>query len=64
MVKSPGVMRGYWNRAVETAPALDADGWLHTGDIGRIADGRLYIARRIKEILVLSRRRRLRRSTW
>jgi len=54
LVKSPGVMRGYWNRPEDTRKALDADGWLHTGDIGRLEMGRLYIMGRIKEILVLS----------
>ena len=54
LVKSPGVMRGYWNRPDETSKVLDADGWLHTGDIGRLAMGHLYIMGRIKEILVLS----------
>ncbi len=53
-VKSPGVMRGYWNQPEDTRRAIDADGWLHTGDIGRLEAGRLYIAGRIKEILVLS----------
>lgn len=54
LVKSPGVMRGYWNRPEDTSQALDADGWLHTGDIGRLEMGHLYITGRIKEILVLS----------
>jgi len=54
LVRSPGVMRGYWNLPEDTRRAIDADGWLHTGDIGRIEAGRLYIAGRIKEILVLS----------
>jgi long-chain acyl-CoA synthetase len=33
---------------------IDADGWLHTGDQARIADGRVYLTGRIKDILVLS----------
>jgi long-chain acyl-CoA synthetase len=54
LVKGPGVMRGYWNRPEDTSKVLDADGWLHTGDIGRLEMGHLYITGRIKEILVLS----------
>jgi long-chain acyl-CoA synthetase len=40
-VRSPGLMLGYWNAPEATAAAL-RDGWLHTGDIGRI-DGRGYV---------------------
>jgi long-chain acyl-CoA synthetase len=54
LVKSPGVMCGYWERPEETGRAIDADGWLHTGDLGRLEVGHLYITGRIKEILVLS----------
>lgn len=49
--RSPLVMLGYWQRPEETARAIDADGWLHTGDIGRRRrDGRYAIAGRIKEM--------------
>ncbi len=54
LVRSPGVMLGYWNSPENTADAIDAEGWLHTGDIGEIRDGRLYIRGRLKEIIVLS----------
>ncbi|MGI9334916.1 MAG: AMP-binding protein, partial [Gammaproteobacteria bacterium] len=54
LVKSPGVMAGYWQRDEDTASTIDAHGWLHTGDQARIVDGRLYITGRIKEIIVLS----------
>ena len=48
------IMQGYWNRPEETAEVL-RDGWLYTGDLGRLDDqGRLYITGRKKEILVLA----------
>ena len=34
------VMRGYWNQPDKTAEAIDADGWMHTGDLARMDDGR------------------------
>jgi long-chain acyl-CoA synthetase len=53
--RSPAVMLGYWHRPEETARAVDAEGWLHTGDIAeRRDDGYLAIGGRLKEILVLS----------
>jgi long-chain acyl-CoA synthetase len=54
LVRSPGVMMGYWNNHAATSEVIDADGWLHTGDQARIESGRIYITGRIKDILVLS----------
>ena len=54
LVKSPGVMLGYWNNHQATSEMIDADGWLHTGDQARIENKRIYITGRIKDILVLS----------
>lgn len=55
MLKGPSVMKGYYNRPDMTAEVLDKDGWLHTGDIGRIEqDGHIYITGRIKNMIVLS----------
>jgi len=53
-VRSPGVMLGYWNHEQATKDVIDEDGWLHTGDKGKIVDNHIYITGRIKEILVLS----------
>ncbi len=54
LIRGPVVMQGYFNRPDATAAAL-VDGWLHTGDLGRLdGDGRLVITGRRKEIIVLS----------
>ncbi len=53
-VRSPGVMKGYWNNDKAFAETVDADGWLHTGDKARLEDGRIYITGRIKDVLVLA----------
>ena len=54
LVRSPSVMMGYWNQDEATRLAIDADGWLHTGDKARIEQDHIYITGRLKEILVLS----------
>jgi len=55
LTRGPHVMKGYFGKPKETADAIDANGWFHTGDIGRIdEDGFLMITDRKKEILVNS----------
>jgi long-chain acyl-CoA synthetase len=55
LTKSPAVMLGYWNNDAATRAAIDADGWLHTGDLARIGPrGHIAITGRLKDILVLS----------
>ena len=51
LVKGPTVTRGYYNKPEETARAIDADGWFHTGDCGEIAPtGELIITERLKDL--------------
>jgi long-chain acyl-CoA synthetase len=52
IVRGHCVMKGYWNKPQETAAVIDADGWFHTGDIGRFHKGNLQITDRIKNMLV------------
>ncbi len=55
LLRGPSVMKGYHNQPELTAEVIDADGWLHTGDIGRIdEDGHIFITGRIKNMIVLS----------
>jgi long-chain acyl-CoA synthetase len=55
LVRGPQVMAGYWNRPEETAQTIDAEGWLHTGDIVRTdADGFFYIVDRKKDMINVS----------
>ena len=54
LVKTPGLMQGYWNNHAATKDIIDAEGWLHTGDQARIENDHVYITGRIKDILVMS----------
>ena len=51
LVKGPTVMKGYYNKPEETAKAIDADGWFHTGDCGEIAPtGEIILTERLKDL--------------
>ncbi len=53
LVRGPNVIKGYLNLPDKTAEAIDANGWLHTGDVGTIdADGYIRITDRMKDIII------------
>ncbi|CAO3359006.1 AMP-binding protein [Azospirillum melinis] len=52
LIKGYTVTKGYYRKPEETAKAIDAEGWLHTGDLGELTeDGRLVFRGRIKEMI-------------
>ena len=54
-MRGPQVMRGYWQRPDETAKVMLPDGWLRTGDIGRMdSRGFVFIEDRKKDMIVVS----------
>lgn len=52
--KSPSVMQGYYKNPEATAESLTEDGWLCTGDLGYVEDGRIFITGRKKNLIILS----------
>ncbi|GAA4263570.1 class I adenylate-forming enzyme family protein [Dactylosporangium darangshiense] len=52
-VRGPVVVAGYWNRSEATGETFGADGWLRTGDVGRVAaDGYVQVLDRLKDMII------------
>jgi fatty-acyl-CoA synthase len=53
IARGPNITKGYWNNPEATAAAIDAEGWLHTGDVGTFdEDGFLFIVDRVKDMVI------------
>jgi long-chain acyl-CoA synthetase len=54
LARGANIMKGYLNRPETTAQVIDSEGWFHTGDLGKLDGGHLYLIGRKKEMIVLS----------
>ena len=55
LTRHPGVFAGYWNNPKATADTIDADGWLHTGDVGEwVDDTHIRIVDRLRDVIITS----------
>jgi long-chain acyl-CoA synthetase len=52
-IRGPQIMEGYWRNAAETATTL-RNGRVHSGDLGRMVDGQLFVVDRLKDIIIAS----------
>jgi long-chain acyl-CoA synthetase len=53
VIRGHNVMKAYWNRPEATAEAIDADGWFHSGDLGKVdEDGYYFIVDRKKDMII------------
>ena len=55
VIRGPAVMRGYYNDSMATADVIKK-GWLHTGDLGFLVDGELFVCGRIKDLIITAGR--------
>ena len=64
-LRGPVVFKGYLNLPEKAAEALDAEGWLHTGDVGRVDEaGCFYITDLMKDIIISSSGKNETPSEW
>ena len=65
LVRGPNVFMGYLNQPDKTAEAIDAEGWLHSGDVGTVdADGYFRITDRMKDIIITAGGKNITPSEW
>jgi long-chain acyl-CoA synthetase len=65
LVRGPNVFMGYLNLPDKTAETIDADGWLHTGDVGTVdAEGVFRITDRMKDIIITAGGKNITPSEW
>ena len=65
LLRGPNVILGYLNQPEKTAETIDRDGWLHTGDVGRVDDdGFFYITDRMKDIIITAGGKNITPSEW
>jgi long-chain acyl-CoA synthetase len=65
LLRGANVIKGYLNQPEKTAEAIDAEGWLHTGDVGRVDDDNyFYITDRMKDIIITAGGKNVTPSEW
>ncbi len=65
LLRGANVFVGYLNLPDKTAETIDAEGWLHTGDVGRVDDdGYFYITDRMKDIIITAGGKNITPSEW
>jgi long-chain acyl-CoA synthetase len=65
LIRGPNVFMGYLNQPEKTAETVDAQGWLHTGDVGSVdAHGYFRITDRMKDIIITAGGKNITPSEW
>ena len=65
LVRGPNVFKGYLNLPDKTAETIDADGWMHSGDVGAVSeDGFFRIVDRMKDIIITAGGKNITPSEW